>query len=276
MSEESNQKEKELEGLSELNAADKEKELEGLSELNAADSEDIKDLSSFLDEFLMHQSPELQRQVRKTVEIFNINHDDPFFLILLQCRITQILYETTPNRIEKAFRIGEEELIFLFDRYKEKLLKIQQETFAKYEEEQGHLANIRLRKAVARVLEDNNLNSRGKNKLSPRVAGSLVTAATVVLGSILAFGVGTQFNNSAIAQTWKQELEAEDRVLLAWAKSEEGQTAKDIVDWNEDLIDQSCQQKVKGLGIVFQIGSAKLTDGFCVLFTEPPNERNYR
>lgn len=252
-----------------------EKELKELSELNTADN-NIKNLSSSLDEFLMSQPKEIQRQVLKTIEIWNIDRDDPFFLILLQCRITQILYETTPNRIYQAFKIGEEELIFLFEQYKQKLIKIQQEALAKYEEEQGHLANIRLKKAVARVLEDNNLNCGNKNKLSPRIVGSLVTAATVVLGSILSFSVGTLFNESALAQSWKQELEAEDRVLLAWAKSQEGQAAKNIVDWNEDLIDKSCQVKVKNLGISFQVGSAKLTDGFCVLFIEPPSNRNYK
>lgn len=249
-------------------------ELLELNELN--ESKNTEGKSSLLDEFLMLQPKEIQRQVRATAERWNIDKDDPFFLILLQCRITQILYEETPSNIAKAFEIGNEEIIAQLERYAYELREIQTKSLAKYEQEQNKLNNLRLKKAVARVLEDNNLHSGKKGGFSPRVLGSLVTATAVFFCSIISFWGGTQLNNSAIVTDWKQKLEAQDRVLLDWAKSPEGNLAKNIVDWNEDLANKSCSRKVKDLGISFQIGSAKAVSGFCVVFIEPPSRRNFR
>jgi len=254
------------------------KELEKLEEISDFSNAPRKHTKriSLVDEFLIHQPEEIVRNVLPIVEKCNIDKNDPFWVVLLQCRITQLVAGMTGDEIKKAMEIAIEQIDITLTKAEEKLTQTIANAAAKYEKENNFTADIRLKKAVANILEDNNLSSGSKGGFSPRVMGSLVTATAVLFGSIISFWGGTQFNNSAVAVDWKQKLEAQDRVLLDWAKSSEGQLAKNIVGWNEDLVDKSCQSKVKNLGISFQIGSVKATDGFCVVFVEPPSKRSFR
>ena len=240
-----------------------------LAELNRQGSEKNLEFSSLLDEFLMNQSKDIQRQVRKTVEIWGINKDDPFFLILLQCRINQILYELTPNQIQQSFEIGNAEITKNLEFYKTELLKLQTEYLERHRKAELNYSIANLNSAIAKVLEDNNLSFK-KSRFSPRVAGSLIAVSTALLNLFIGFWAGSSFNQSPLALDWKKELEAQERVLLDWAKSAEGQLAKNIVEWNEDLAGNSCEERVRDLGISFQVGSKKITSGFCVLFIKQP------
>lgn len=236
---------------------------------------DIDDSTySLMNEFLMNQPKDIQRRVRETVRIWGISEQDPYFLILIQCRITQILYELTPNEIQKAFDHGMQELTQVFEQFNEKLFKQLKEEIDKQQKAALNISLAKVNLAIAKVMEDNNISYKNR-QFSPRVMGSMVTAASMLLTAFVCFIGGMTFDSTALAKNRQAEADLREQSLISWAKSDEGKLAKRIVEWNEDLIGGECQKKVESLGITFQMGSAKATSGFCVVFVEPPERRKF-
>lgn len=286
----------ELGELSEINnyAVSEYKDLDSTIDTNNKNSHSVNsaEYSTVLEEFLMTQPKNIQRQVRKTIKIFNISPKDPYFLILLQCKITQILYESTPGEIEEAFKIGIFNIQDALAAYKKDL----------FDDLNKH-TDIKLRNSFANIsntfdqyfndfvskIESNNPRSveQNKNKLNSKaetndkyISKKTLYRSLLINLSILITGItvgGLYFSaQNQLFKSWRQQIDYQDQQLLAWAKSNDGKLAKNIIDWNEDLPDKSCENKVKDLGISFQIGSLKMTSGFCVLFVEPVSQRSYR
>lgn len=231
-------------------------ELSNLSEQQVTENS-LK--GTLVDEFLMHQPREVQIQVRETLRITGISPNDPYFLMLLQSRVTQILYQLTPNKIYEAFDLSQEKLLKLLNDFKTEL---------KTELNQSQTGNSE--KLALSV-------STAKKARSSSVIWENFYVRSFCLFSlclICSGAIGLFLNQTAIAKARKQNLAQKDQAILKWAKSEEGQVAKNIIDWNADLMSGDCKEKVKSLGISFQLENTKTTSGFCVLYVEPLNQRN--
>jgi|GEM_PF-5917315 len=244
-----------------------ERELEELSTLD-------KDDSSLLEEFLMNQPKDIQRRVLKTIRIWGIDRNDPIFLVLLQCRINQILYELVPSEIQQVYDNGKIELIEQLEQHQEKLFQEQQEQIKRQQKTAFDISLVRVNNAISKVMEDNNVSYKNR-RFSPRTIGSMVASCSILISASLGFFGGRVFDNTPVANSWRTDKNAREQLLLDWAKSEKGQLAKNIVEWNEDLASQRCQQKVRSLNVSFRIGSGRITSGFCVLFVAPPEERTF-
>ena len=251
---------------------DEKLELEQIKKLKEIASSDRQQK---MDEFLAHQPPEVQLRIRKTVDIWNVDPEDPFFQILIDCKITQILYELTPNRINKSFDTGLASIEEALKRYQQQLLEIQQSRIEEISQAALKQSISKLDRAIARVLEDNNLSHK-KGRFSPRVIGSMVTAGAIVLSLTAGFVGGRVFDRTEVAKDWSSRQATQDRLLLKWAKSSRGQFAKNLLEWNEDLYDKSCQRKIQNLGITFTTGSLEMVSGFCVVHVVPEKQRQYR
>ena len=206
---------------------------------------------------------EVQARIKRTVEIWNIDTEDPFFLVLLQGQIIQVFYESTPNRINEAFDRSSK-------LYQKQLLELQQQSLKQISDKALKSSTAKLQEAISFVLENNNIPPNRKTRFSPRVVGSMVTAGAMIFSLILGGAVGYSFNNSSIVRDWRENQVSEDLKTLKWAKSEEGKFAKNLLEWNQDLADKSCQKKVRNLGISFKLGSLEIIDGFCITFVVPP------
>lgn len=83
-------------------------------------------------------------------------------------------------------------------------------------------------------------------------------------------------------QFWKAEkppttLSHKEAALLEWAKSKEGQQAKNLLAWNSRLLENlNCAEEIKQLGVTLQVGHRKAEYGFCVLWVVPPSERKFK
>ena len=221
-----------------------------------------------MEEFLAQQPEVIRERVKRTIEIWGIDREDPYFLLLIQCRITQIFYELMPSRLNQEFDSGLKAIETTLDNYRHELLKLQQSKLEEHAQAALKMSTAKLNSAIANILEDNNLNSQ-KRTLSPRVIGSIVTAGAMFFGLFVGGTVGVLFDRTNIAQNWRDRQNTEDRMLLDWAKSNQGKFARNLLEWNDDLADKSCQKKAENLGISFKVGSLKITDGFCVVFVVP-------
>ncbi len=233
------------------------------------------DLNRKLDRLLAKESLEVQLGVRETIDTWNIDPEDPYFIILIRCKIVQIICDVTPNRIKGSFEAGLIEVRQVLEEYQRSLLEIQRSRLEEISQAALKQSTAQLNKAIANILEDNNISSK-KNRFSPRVIGAMVTAGGMITTLIIGAIGGRLFDRTAVAQNWKNNLEAEEREFLEWAKSSEGQFAKNIFTWNEDLYSKTCAKKAQNLGITFTDGSLEQTEGFCVIDIVPESQRKYR
>lgn len=258
---------KELDSSEDLIEEEFQKEFEELSSKTGTEG-------CLMDEVLMHQPHDVQRDVRKLIEISGIQQDDPIFLVLLCCRVTQILLQKAPKELEKSFDNGRRILMGVLEEYSEKIINGQKQYLEDSKKDLLAISSARLDNAIAKVLENNGVEVK-KGGLTPRVKGVIATAITTGIALVLGTGVGLSIEKAALAKTNTYTLSAKEKVDLDWVQSEEGKFAKKLLEWNDDVIGQECQQKVKDLGITFQVGSAKAVSGFCVLFTESVSKRQF-
>ena len=101
---------------------------------------------------------------------------------------------------------------------------------------------------------------------------------------LLAVGSGVGFAYAQAQQpppplyvTEAQEpLTLEEANLIAWAKSQEGQFAKELMDWNSGVLDSlSCTEEVKRLGVTLKVQGRPASYGFCTVWVVPPKQRQF-
>ena len=74
----------------------------------------------------------------------------------------------------------------------------------------------------------------------------------------------------------QEPLTLEEADLLAWAKSDEGELAKHLMDWNSGMFDSlACTDEVKRLGVTLEVQGRPATYGFCTVWVVPPNKRQF-
>ena len=231
------------------------------------------DAKSLMEE-VIEDYPELtKKKVRRIVKMSGISEKDPLFLILLVCRITHVLVEDAPQQIAKTFDLGRVSILKLFETEKKKLLDVQEQSLQLHQQ-----AALDLTVAKIVTMLDREFEQRGVNdpkKISPKLIGIISTATVTIISLIIGFIAGWSFEFSWLGKNNLTRLSLEDISSLNWVKTPEGKLAKNILIWNEDLADKSCQSKVKDLNVTIQIGTAKAISGYCWVWIEPPSKRKF-
>lgn len=152
-------------------------------------------------------------------------------------------------------------------------LKKEEVHYKKLEKAALSITEAKLSKVLAKLAPSEHINSKSAffSKLLVRGGMSLAVIASLGIGGIAGWGINQQKYN----RTEAYYLNREELNLLEWAKSEEGQFARQIFLWNADLGDLSCQNKVKDLGVTIQIGTAKAISGYCWIWTVEPKQRKF-
>ena len=253
--------------------------------MNGSTATDINKLENrkgygLVDEVLKHQPSEFKQKVLLILQISGIHPDDPLFLVLLACRINQILLEAVPSELENSFAAGTSKFAADFEQCLEKLKNIQAENlqsnetyFQQLEKAALNISEGKINQAISRILDQNDLQRPGG--ISPKLKGMMLMGVAVIVSLLTGMAGGWGWAISDYSQREAVHLSRQDLNLLDWAKSKEGRVAQAIVGWNDDLVDRSCQRKVKNLGVTIQLGTAKATSGYCWIWTVPPNQRTF-
>ena len=228
---------------------------------------------SLMEETLADYPESIQKKVRGIVKISGISEKDPLFLILLICRITHVLIEDAPELIRDSFDNGRVSLIRELETERNKFVTAQNRSIEKHQQAAVDVSVARLTKILERELSQRGIPSR--RKISPKLLGVISTSAVGIVCLLMGFAGGWSFEAAALGKDNLTRLSAEDRVALNWLKSREGQLAKNILSWNEDLADKSCKNKVKDLNVTIQIGASKAISGYCWVWVEAPNKRRF-
>lgn len=132
-------------------------------------------------------------------------------------------------------------------------------------------------------------SSANSNPKHPALALSfdLVRRATVPLaglgalllatGSSVGFALAQAQQPTPLYVTDLQEpLTLSEAELFAWAKSEEGRLARNLMNWNSGMLDSLyCTEEVKRLGVTLKVQGRPATHGFCTVWVVPPNKREF-
>lgn len=98
---------------------------------------------------------------------------------------------------------------------------------------------------------------------------------------MVAIGVGlgwtsTQLTKPELAPGAPRQLTLDEAETLRWAKSREGKLARNLVQWNDDLLTNlDCTKDVERLGVTLNVQGKPSTFGYCALWVVPPEERRF-
>ena len=146
----------------------------------------------------------------------------------------------------------------------------QRSEFVKSAKEEAEIA-----KSVNRLLEQQDKAKPSRKWLKRSALG---------VGGLFLFGLGAFISYRYAQMQYQSTLEVENRERLTWARSKEGQLAKQIMAWNPGLVDGSCSKNVARLGIGWGevltsdgeiVGNRKATTGYCIVWRVPPDKRKF-
>lgn len=219
---------------------------------------------SLLEDVLsQYDDPQVRFRILQIIQKSGISQDDPIFLILLGTSSVQALLEEGPKRIRQAIEYGKNKLMTEVRGY---------ESVAQQGVERSIAESARA------LIQKTSVETAQSRAMSLTISG-VILLATLSLGLV----GGAKFNQWQIASA-KQDLHEpvqltmEEVKSLEWAMSEEGQYAQDLMRWNEGWLD-NCQDYMTNfaeeVGLTIQVGKRQAQSGFCLLWTEPPENREW-
>lgn len=107
--------------------------------------------------------------------------------------------------------------------------------------------------------------------------GNILTAGVILaLTALAGFWLG-QLRQAAVRPNYATgpvRLTLDEVNALNWATSEDGQRARQLWNWNQDLLhDWRCEQQAAELGITLALQGELADQGACVLWVRPVEER---
>jgi hypothetical protein len=111
------------------------------------------------------------------------------------------------------------------------------------------------------------------------IKGGLVTLAAVGVGMILGLAIPSFQAQPELDPSGPRQLTLQEAIALDWALSKEGQYAREFMKWNQTLLggknQRVCESEVSRLGVTLTLEGREAVDGFCTLWVEPPENRQY-
>ena len=222
------------------------------------------ELSQIIDTALGDVTPELKQQVFTFLVQCKIKPNDPLFVLMLSCRYFHLLSLDFPKKIENAMERG---IVKLNGEVNEKTKAITNDIYSSAVAS----TEAEIAKSVNRLLEKQDKPTKKKRWLNS------VKSALLVLIPLL---TGILITQKFYEEKQLASLKLENAELLRWAKSNQGQFAKNLLTWNPGLFNGRCEQAVANLGIGYgetirkngeNVGMREVKNGYCVVWRKPPN-----
>lgn len=215
-----------------------------------------------LDEILrQYDDPQTRERILRIVNATGVRPHDPVFLLMMGVGQVQALLETAPNDLRQTFEQAHQDILGKLDGYEQAARRGVEQQVAQMAQE-----------AIAKA---------GQSKLKLSVlalaGGGAIALCLLSLGIFL--GLGYSRTTTRYAPGGPVQLTLEEAEALKWAQSQEGQYARKIMNWNEDLLGGQCRRQVEGFveaeGLTIQYGTQEARSGFCLLWIVPPEEREF-
>jgi len=111
------------------------------------------------------------------------------------------------------------------------------------------------------------------------IKGGLVTLTAVGLGIVIGLAIPFFRAKPQLDPTGPRQLTLREAIALNWALSKEGQFARQFMRWNQTLLSgkeqRVCAEEVSRLGVTLTLEGREAATGFCTLWVEPPERRQF-
>jgi len=218
------------------------------------------DTPTILEELLGQVDDKTEAQIRRIVSAFGIDENDALFLLLLSNSSVQVLLEQAPNSFRQTFEHAHQKVLDSIEQY-------EQAARRGVERQVSESVKELMRKAGA---------TKARVTLKSLIGAGAIALGLVGLGLLGGWSYARwQQAQIQMAPGEPRQLTLQEAEALDWATSEEGQYARQLLEWNEALLGGNCQQQVKDLGVTIQMGTRKAKSGFCLVWTQSPSEREF-
>jgi hypothetical protein len=200
---------------------------------------------------LVDKDAEYQRRVLAIAKQYDINANDPLFLVMLATGQLQVILEDKPQ-----------ELKHLFERWSEGIydyLETAKRTAVKGQE-------VEIRRMVDRLIAHCESKERSRLRLMLPAMGLLMAAIGfgVLAGLSVPVWLGGGYAPGG-------KITLDDAEVLRWAKSSQGQLARNIVSWNsESLTNLNCTKVSAQQSLVAREKGKGAVSEYCLLRVKKP------
>lgn len=215
-----------------------------------------------LDIALEGKSEDFKRKVLEIVHLAQLPPDDPTFLLLISTGRLEVLLDEAPRALDALFKHWTTDI---------------RQTF----ELVNHAFKEKQMLAIAEAARD--LISMAERKEQTRFFGSLLPAVGIFLAVLgLGFAIGhlvgyADFTRATGGYVDKEvKLTLDEAESLRWAQSSEGKFARNLMKWNRGYLDnRACLADAKRLNVRLLLDGRPVKEGFCTIWTVPPEQRKY-
>jgi hypothetical protein len=202
---------------------------------------------------------------------YNLDSDDPAFILMAATGRLHALLEEKPKDLNALFEQWRDEIYRQVTDYREGLKEYERTALEAQKTAIAQTVHSLIRKTAI---------DQFMHQLS---AASTIVAALLLMTAVgVGSGVGwmyAQWQRSQIESdpSGKRQLTLNEANTLNWAMSQEGQFAKEMMTWNQELLTRNwqgrfaCEEQAKKLGVVLKIGEQKIDSGFCTLWIRSNN-----
>lgn len=222
-----------------------------------------------LSEALEGKPESFKNHVYELMMEYKLDRDDPALMMLIMTGRLELLLQERPERISGLFDLWEKRLFDLVEGTKE-VLKQHERTATKAQE-------IEIARSVSTLMRKATFEKFIHNFTFASCAiASALTAFSLMMGAIGGYQYKSmQLASIEYAPGAARRLTNEESQALDWAMSAEGERAKNLLTWNQDLLyNNACESQAQKLGLTLELQGQKAKKGACVLWTRPVQERD--
>ncbi len=239
---------------------------------------------------------DFKMKVLETIVTTGVSVDDPIFILLAQVIPFRFTVEEIPTEIKSALSDWLERFSQIkpttandLERMKADLSQVLSSlntpVTAEIQALKGNLNSLenKIESHLSHAVKENlvGINEQlPKNKQTiNKLINYPILAGMLAITGLSALGVGWLLGSKAVAldPAGPRSLTLSEVELLNWAKSDRGRLGKQIVEWNgEYLLSGECEKDARALGVALSMNTRKATNGFCILWTKPYKQRNFK
>lgn len=213
--------------------------------------------TTLLDKLLDGKPDEFKRKVFELVARTGYtDFNDPLFVILISTGSLQVLLNEKPAELEALFNRWASTITKSLDLVEAQIVERQKAAIA---EAAGDLIRKAERQEATRLIKS-------------VLPGACAAAAVLVVGFIAGMTVPPMLKGGYVAG---EQLSVSDVETLRWASSKEGQYARNLMRWNADYL-KVCESDTAKIPVKLSLGQKEAVNGFCLLWTQPPEKRKFQ
>lgn len=195
--------------------------------------------------------------------------EDPFCSQIAANAYLAYVIRNKPDEIRSAFEIAESNMFKrIGTEFDSKRESYQQALSAEVEARISRTAERLIAERLGSPSASEDKSVPGLKIATHKLAASAIVASSGIIGLVLGLFISSFLSSkNPITPT------ATDNHLLNWAKSKQGEFARQLIEWNGDrLVSRKCETETQRNGITLAIRGIQATRGVCAVFVRDPRE----